>query len=193
MRILQGKLKHKEFLSKKGNDTTRPTTSIVKEAIFNKIAEHVQGSSFLDLFAGTGAMAFEAISRGAQRAVLIEKDPIGIRIIIENINQLEISNQCRAYKNEVLRAIAILARKGEQFDIIFLDPPYEATYALETITALSETNLLSSHGIIICEHHRREALPEQIGKLVQWGEKEYGNKRVTYYYQGVYHGEENEL
>jgi len=198
MRILQGKLKSKEFASKKGLDTTRPTSSIVKEAIFNKIADHVPGAEFLDLYSGTGAIAFEAISRGASRAVMIEKDPVALRILIKNINSLGISDVCRAYKNDVIKAIEILNRKGEQFDVIFMDPPYEANVSLSTLKAIEKCSILKPTGIVACEHIKFEDMPERLGRFVQYGEKEYGNKRVTYYYQaregeGEAHGEETEV
>jgi len=183
MRILQGKLKNREFASKKGLETTRPTASLVKEAIFNKIADHIPEAEFLDLYSGTGAIAFEAISRGASRAVMIEKDSVALRILIENINELGISSLCRAYKNESVKAIEILDRKGEKFDVVFMDPPYEANVTIETLSALERSSIVKPTGIVVCEHHKFEDLPETFGRFIQYGEKEYGNKRVTYYYQ----------
>ncbi|MCX5773416.1 MAG: 16S rRNA (guanine(966)-N(2))-methyltransferase RsmD [Fusobacteria bacterium] len=183
MRILQGRLKNKEYGSKKGIETTRPTTSLVKEAIFNKMADHIHGAEFLDLYSGTGAIAFEAISRGAERAVMIEKDALALRILIENIIKLEISDICRAYKNESIKAIRVLDRKGAKFDIIFMDPPYEAKVSIETLQALEKSDILKPTGIVVCEHHKFEDMPEELGRFIQYDEKEYGNKRVTYYYQ----------
>ena len=137
MRVVAGSVKNKKLKTKEGRET-RPTLERVKEAIFSIISDEITDSSFLDLYAGTGSIAIEALSRGARRAILIEQDKEALRIIIENINNCGFENISRAYKNDVIRALEILQRKGELFDIIFLDPPYKENISFDTLKKISE-------------------------------------------------------
>ena len=143
-------------------------------------------AKFLDLYSGTGNIAIEALSRGAKRAVMIEQDKEALRIIIDNIDTLGLTNVSRAYKNDVSRAIEILGRKNEKFDIIFLDPPYKENISILTIEKVSENNILAEGGIIISEHSIYEKMPEKIGNFVKYDERNYNKKIVTFYcYESV--------
>ena len=122
--------------------------SRVKEAIFDIIKPYLEDAKFLDLFSGTGNMALEALSRGVKRAVMIEKNKDAVSIIIENVNSMGFEDRCRAYKNEVNRAIEILSRKREIFDIIFIDPPYKEELCTETITKIDTFKILSERGSV---------------------------------------------
>ena len=104
MRITSGKLKNRIILSREGRDT-RPTLERVKESIFSILFDKIENANFLDLYSGTGNMSFEALSRGARRAIMIEKDTDALKVIIDNVQRLGLEDQCRAYKNNVLRAI----------------------------------------------------------------------------------------
>ena len=132
MKIIAGDAKNKRIKSRKGTDT-RPTLGSMKESLFSIIAPYVPDSVFLDLFSGSGSISLEALSRGAKRAVMIEKDTEALKYIIENVNSLGYEDRCRAYKNDVLRAVEILGRKGEKFDIIFMDPPYKEEVCTKVI------------------------------------------------------------
>ena len=180
MRITAGVLKNRKIKSREGRET-RPTLERIKEAIFSIIGEQVVEAKFLDLYSGTGNMAIEALSRGAGRAVMIEQDKEALRIIIENINNLSLENKCRAYKNDVFRAIEILDRKNEKFDIIFMDPPYKENISAQTIEKISESNILSEEGIIISEHSTYEKLENTIGKFVKYDERDYNKKIISFY------------
>ena len=109
MRIIAGTLKNRRIKSREGRET-RPTLERIKEAIFSIIGEKVVDAKFLDLYSGTGNVSFEALSRGAKRAIMIEEDKEALRVIIENVNHLGVEEKCRAYKNDVFRAIEILVR-----------------------------------------------------------------------------------
>ena len=111
MRIIAGEARSRKLKTRKGFET-RPTLANVKEALFSMIAPHLEDSVFLDLFSGSGNIALEALSRGAKRAVMIEKDTEALRLISENENALGFQDRCRAYKNDVYSAIEILAIKG---------------------------------------------------------------------------------
>lgn len=180
MRISAGKVKNKRIKSLKGQNT-RPTTNKMKESLFNIISNIITDSIFLDLFSGTGNIALEALSRGAKRAIMIEQDPEALKLIIENVNTLGFTDQARAYKNDVKRAIEILGKKNEIFDIIFLDPPYQRNLSLLTIEKILACNILEKNGIIIAEHHKREILPDKIGALRKFNEKIYGNKVLSFF------------
>ena len=132
MRVTSGYLKNRVILSRVGKET-RPTLERLKEAIFSIIGNKIENSIFLDLYSGTGNISFEALSRGAKRSVMIEADKEALRVIIENVNKLGVEEKCRAYKNDVLRAIEILEKKNEKFDVIFMDPPYRENLTHKTL------------------------------------------------------------
>lgn len=183
MRIVAGTHKGRAVKSRKGN-STRPTLERVKESLFSIINPYVEGSSFLDLYSGTGNIAFEALSRGAKRAVMIEKDPEALKIIIENVNSLGFEDISRAYKNDTIRAIEILGKKREKFDIIFMDPPYKDEVCTETIKNIEKSGILAEGGIIIAEHHIAEKLHEKIGIYKKIDERDYSIKTISFYSKG---------
>lgn len=183
MRITSGKLKNRVILSKEGRDT-RPTLERVKESIFSILYDKIENARFLDLYSGTGNMSFEALSRGASYAIMIEKDITALKVIIDNVQRLKLDNFCRAYKNDVIRAIEILANKGEKFDIIFMDPPYKENLTMKTLEKLSDCDLLKNDGIIICEHGRYEKLQDNIANFIKYDEREYNRKIITFYVKG---------
>ena len=132
MRVTSGYLKNRVILSRIGKET-RPTLERLKEAIFSIIGDKIENAIFLDLYSGTGNISFEALSRGAKRSIMIEADKEALRVIIENVNKLGVEEKCRAYKNDVLRAIEILEKKNEKFDVIFMDPPYRENLTHKTL------------------------------------------------------------
>ena len=180
MRVTSGYLKNRVILSRIGKET-RPTLERLKEAIFSIIGDKIENAIFLDLYSGTGNISFEALSRGAKRSIMIEADKEALRVIIENVNKLGVEEKCRAYKNDVLRAIEILEKKNEKFDVIFMDPPYRENLTHKTLKKISEHNLLREDGIIICEHGKYEKLDTEIDKLLKYDEREYNKKIVTFY------------
>lgn len=180
MRIIAGEVRSRKIKSRKGHET-RPTLANIKESLFSILAPHLEESVFLDLFSGSGNIALEALSRGAKRAVMIEKETEALRCIIENVNSLGFQERCRAYKNDVFRAIEILARKGEKFDIIFMDPPYQEELCTKTLEAIQKHGILAEQGIIICEHHAFEDLEDTIGEFQKIDERRYQKKVMTFY------------
>ncbi|MGF6905539.1 16S rRNA (guanine(966)-N(2))-methyltransferase RsmD [Fusobacterium sp. PH5-44] len=184
MRIIAGESKNRVIKTKKGN-STRPTLSNVREALFSMIAPEVSDARFLDLFSGSGIIALEALSRGAQKAIMIEKDNEAIKIIIENINSLGYENKSRAYKNDVLSALNILGRKEEKFDIIFMDPPYDMKICTKILESIEKNQLLDNDGIIICEHYFEEKMDEIIGKYKKINERDYRKKILSFYKENI--------
>ena len=180
MRIIAGEAKNRIIKTRKGFDT-RPTLESVKESLFSIITPYIEGSVFLDLFSGSGSISLEAISRGAKRAVMIEKDGEALKYIIENIDNLGFSDRCRAYKNDATRAIEILGRKNEKFDIIFMDPPYQDNVTKKVLKAIDKANILAEDGLIICEHHLLEDLEDNIASFRKTDERKYNKKILTFY------------
>lgn len=180
MRITSGYLKNRIIYSREGKET-RPTLERIKEAIFSIISSKIENAKFLDLYSGTGNISFEAISRGAKKSIMIEADKEALRVIIENVNKLGLEKVCRAYKNNVLRAIEILDNKNEKFDIVFMDPPYKENLTEKTLEKISTFNILEDDAIIICEHGKYEKLPDNVNDLVKYDEREYNKKIITFY------------
>lgn len=181
MRIVAGEAKNKRINSQKGHGV-RPTLERVKESLFGIITPYIEDSIFLDLYGGTGSVALEALSRGAKRAIIIEKNEVALRVIIENVNYLGFQDKCRAYRNEALRAIEILANKRETFDIIFIDPPYKDMVCVATIEKVISQGILKDGGLIIAEHFIAEDMPDEIGPLKKADERKYGSTVLTFYH-----------
>ena len=180
MRIIAGESKNKKLKTRKGIET-RPTLGSIKESLFSIITPYIENARILDLFSGTGNIALEALSRGAQKAIMIEQDQGALKVIIENINHLGYENKSRAYKNDSIRAIEILGRKGEKFDIIFMDPPYKQDFCSKSLIAIEKNNILAEDGLIICEHHAFEELGDEVATFKKADQRKYGKKTMTFY------------
>lgn len=180
MRIIAGEAKGKVIKTRKGM-ATRPTLDRIKESLFGILSPYIVESRFLDLFSGSGSIALEALSRGAKKAIMIEKDPEALKYIIENINSMGFEKKSRAYKNEVLRAVEILGKKREKFDIIFMDPPYRDEVCSRVIRAINKAGILEENGLILCEHHIAEKMPEELCGYKKIDERKYKTKVITFY------------
>jgi len=180
MKIIAGTAKGRLLKTRKGTDT-RPTLDRVKESLFAILDPYLSESRFLDLFSGSGSIGLEALSRGAKKCVMIEKDNEALKYIIENINNLDFADKCRAYKNESIRAIEILGKKREKFDIIFMDPPYKDEVCTSVMNAIIKADILEKNGLVICEHHIAENLPMELEGLKKVDERNYRKKIITFY------------
>ena len=148
MRIITGKARGVRLDTLEGVET-RPTAERVKEAVFSMLQFDIEGRSILDLFAGSGQMALEALSRGASEAVLIDKSKNAIRIIERNAEKSKLSSYCQIYNFDALDYIR--RSKDKKFDIIFLDPPYASGLYQPVLSALCDNNMLKPTSIIVCE------------------------------------------
>ena len=155
MRIISGRLRGKKLEAPKGM-TTRPTTDKVKESMFNILQFDLDGRRVLDLFAGTGQLGIEALSRGADHAVFVERRADAVRLIRENLKATEFSGQAGVVQGD---ALEFLAGRRERFDIILLDPPYEAGLLEAAIAHIAKFDILSPHGIIVAEHPAEVTMP----------------------------------
>lgn len=182
MRIISGTKKGKKLKSSKSWDV-RPTADRVKEALFNILTNKIcfEDKYFLDLFAGTGNIGIEALSRGASHVVFIEKEFKNIKIILENLNETGFTNQSEVIRANTFDGIKRLSQKGIGFDFIFLDPPYNQGLVNPTLLALIEAGIINAEGMIIVEHHRNEQPKENLGKLKLFSQRTYGDTRVSFY------------
>jgi 16S rRNA (guanine966-N2)-methyltransferase len=159
MRIISGNSKGKRLKAPKGQ-TLRPTSDRVKESIFNILGREIKGKTVLDLFAGTGNLGIEALSRGAARAVFIEKGRQAIRVIEKNLSQCGMWARSEIIQKDVHRAIGVLEQRGDCFDLVFMDPPYERGLVGPTLKKLQSHRIYHEGSVVVIEHDRREPLPD---------------------------------
>ena len=158
--------------------TTRPTSDKVRGAIFNIIGPYFEGGRVLDLYAGSGGLSIEAVSRGMSSAVLVERERKAQAVIAENIQMTKEVSKFQLLKMEADRA---LEQVGGTFDLVFLDPPYAKEQIVADIEKMAERNLFSQEVMVLCETDKSVELPEEIACLGIWKEKIYGISKVTVY------------
>ena len=154
MRVIAGSARRTALVAPQGTNT-RPTADRAKESLFNIIAPRIKGARFLDIFCGSRAIGIEALSRGAKEAVFIENASPALKAVKENLTKTKLQN-AEIIEASVEKAISLLS--GRQFDIIFLDPPYDSKLLVQTMQEISRTNLLAENGVIIAETERSTEL-----------------------------------
>lgn len=176
MRIISGTAKGRNIDAPPGRNT-RPTGSMVREAIFGMLGSKVAGASVLDLFCGSGAMALEALSRGAAEAVLIDRDARACAVARANAQKLSLPG-CSVYRNDYIKAMEILARRSKRFHIVFIDPPYaEQEYYQKSLKGLSQHDLLHPEAVVVCEHDKKDEISAAGFVLIK--RADYGSKSVS--------------
>ena len=159
---------------------TRPTADRLRETLFNILSFKVRGAVVLDLFAGTGALGIEAISRGAERAVFIDRDRGAVAVIRENTGDLGIADQARVIRWDAAKGLACIRDHAPRFDMVFMDPPYDRGFILPALAALRESGSLAEDAEVIVEHTPKEALPEEIPGFRVADRRLYGKTAVTF-------------
>src|SRR5699024_9715555 len=172
MRVIAGRLKGRNFKSVSGK-MTRPTGDKVKESIFHMMGPYFNGGKCLDLFAGSGSLGIEAISRGMDRVIFIDKSSLAIKTIRQNVDTLSIQSQCEIYRNSAYRAIEILSKKKCSFDLIILDPPYEKGNYQKLIHMIVEHHLINDYGLVYLEHNPQENITFNPNQFKALHEKNY--------------------
>lgn len=172
MRIIAGKHKGRQIKPVTGLKT-RPTGDKIKEAIFHQIGPFFDGGYCLDLFAGSGSLGIEAMSRGMDHVVFIDKSQEAVRTIRKNIELLQMENECEIYRNDAFRALQKLEEKEMQFDLILLDPPYDLIDYNELIKTIEQTNIVKDDCIIYIEHRPNENIEFNRNQFKVLKEKNY--------------------
>lgn len=182
MRVISGS---KRGLRLKAPKTKlRPLTDRVKEALFNILQNHISGSSFLDLFAGSGAVGIEALSRGAKIAFFVDHDRECVRTILDNLKTTDFLNNSEVFGLDVIKALNVLATKGARFDIIYLGAPYGSPALKKALDNIGISGLLNDKGLVIAEHRTKEAVESKYGKLSKEKDYKYGDTTLAFYNYG---------
>lgn len=175
MRVITGTARGKKLITAEGMDV-RPTPERVKEAMFSAIQFDIEGRTVLDLFAGSGQMGIEALSRGAERAVFVDQSPVSVDNINRNLKNTELADKAKVIRGDYN---AVLLGMTEKFDYVFLDPPYASGF-LEKALKLVQKNV-KDHGVIICEHPKEQALPDEVDEFTVKKQYRYGKVYLTFY------------
>lgn len=177
MRVITGKARGVQLKTPEGMKT-RPTTDRVKEALFSIIQFEIPGAKVLDLFGGTGQLGIEALSRGAASAVFVDAAEPACKLIRENLKRTKLDQQGRVIRGDYLD---FLKRNREQFDIIFLDPPYAEVFLENALKCITEIDILQSNGIIVTERPLDKELPWECDGYQRSRDYKYGKTLLTVY------------
>jgi 16S rRNA (guanine966-N2)-methyltransferase len=159
----------------------RPTADRVREALFNILGAHIDGAAVLDLFAGSGAVGLEALSRGARLAMFVEVHEPACRLIEKNLRLCGLHEHAVVRCRDALNVLATLKVQGQTFDVIFLDPPYRASLVEDALRQLGDGRLLSEDGQVIAEHFFKRVLPERYGRLRRVRVARFGDVALSFY------------
>ena len=177
MRVITGSARGVRLKTPEGLDT-RPTTERVKEALFSAIQFEIEGRRVLDLFAGSGQLGIEALSRGAERAVFVDAGKNAAALVKENLRRAKLSDKAQVIQTDYL---SYLSRCREKFGLIFLDPPYAEKFLETALEKIVEFDILSSGGIIVAERPEGKALPMEFAGYTRSKDYHYGITLITLY------------
>jgi len=180
MRIVAGK--NKGNLLKSPKDLSiRPTSEKVREALFDILGTSIRETCFLDLFAGTGAVGIEALSRGAKKVLFIEKELKCIKIIKDNLDKTENNQKALVYKIDFIYGLELLKQKKYLLDYIFLDPPYNKGLVNISFRKISKLPILKEKGLVIAQHYKKEIIIEKLNNLSLIKQRKYGECYLSFY------------
>lgn len=181
MRVIAGIHKGRILKSVPG-DSTRPTSDKVKEAVFQIMGPFFSGGIGLDLFAGSGSLGIEALSREMSKVIFVDKHPKAIQTIKDNLKTLKLEQQTEVYRNDASRALKAIAKRDLQFNLVILDPPYKSKEYMELLDYLLDNHLLHKDAIVYCEHDKSNVLPDTYKSLKAIKQADYGGLvQVTIY------------
>lgn len=185
MRIISGTARGTKLKAPRGM-AIRPTSDRVKESVFNILAGFISDARVLDIFAGTGNLGLESLSRGANRAVFVDQSPASISLIKQNALLTKLVERVEIHRGDAFRFLERLTAQGELFDLIFCDPPYNQGYVGKVVDYVDKHRILSPGGVLIIEHSRHEAadldtLVKELCRLSVWRIERYGETLVTFF------------
>ncbi|MEK3734505.1 16S rRNA (guanine(966)-N(2))-methyltransferase RsmD [Paenibacillus sp. FSL M8-0334] len=180
VRVISGSAKGRPLKSVPGM-STRPTTDKVKEAIFSMIGPYFEGGTVLDLFAGTGGLGIEALSRGMDRAVFIDSESKSIETVKENLKACRLEDSAEVYRNDAGRALKALAKRSASFDLVFLDPPYRMKNGDELMLDMAARGLLRDEALVVLEYESSHTYPGDFETFRCLRKAEYGDTAVSIY------------
>jgi 16S rRNA (guanine966-N2)-methyltransferase len=183
MRIIAGTYRSRPMQAPAGL-ATRPTSDRLRETLFNVLTPRIQGAAFLDLYAGSGAVGIEALSRGAEHVVFVERAPTALKVLRANLVRLGLTDGFSLQTGSVGTYLRRMQTELKQFDLVFLDPPYDAAEEYAATLGLlggAAENLLSTGTVVIAEHRRKERLEENYGSLARTRLLEQGDAGLSFY------------
>lgn len=181
MRIIAGLAKGRKLLAPEGFDTTRPTLDRVKEAMFNIIQGKVPYAVAVDVFAGTGSLGLEAVSRGAKKCYLVDKSPVTYPLLKKNVENLKFTEQCECLNMDSYKALEELHKRGVVFDLMFIDPPYRKNMIPPAIEYIGKTRMLKEDGLIVSKIDTIEEIYEGNEEIILTDYRKYGKTTVCFY------------
>jgi 16S rRNA (guanine966-N2)-methyltransferase len=180
MRISGGTYRGRILTSPKG-DRTRPTSDLLRQAMFNVLGDRIRDARVLDLFAGSGALGLEALSRGARSATFVEAERGALRSLRANLVALGLAERGIILARDAFAALEALAAAEGVFEVVFLDPPYGGDPALRSIETLALSPVLGDNALLVVQAFHKTPLPERSGRLVRIWDRRYGESRVALY------------
>ena len=192
MRVISGRFRGRKLKAVPGKNT-RPTTDKVKESIFNMIGPYFNGGQCLDLYSGSGSLGIEAVSRGVEHAVLVDKSNIAIQTISENVELTKEKNKFTILRSNANRAVQQLAASKEKFDLIFLDPPYAKQMIAQEIEKLVEYDILKPSALIICEVDKDVEIVSEYTFASEIKSATYGITKIVIYSVDLSENKKGEL
>jgi 16S rRNA (guanine966-N2)-methyltransferase len=186
MKVISGTIKGKSLRTLKGLDI-RPTPNKVKEALFHMIREKISGARFLDLFAGSGSIGIEAVSREAGEVWFVDSDKRSVKLINENLGRCGIQSGYKVFCRDGIAFLRSLRTKSEKFDIVFLDPPYASGLGESSLGEISRADILEDDGLVVFEHFHKREVGERYGLLKRFRVKKFGDTCLSFF---VKEGEE---
>ena len=186
MRIIAGRFKG---ITLKAPRHIRPTESKVRSSLFDILGSSVVGASFLDLFAGSGGVGFEAISRGAKQVVFVERDRLALEALRDNLNSIiskseakrESTTKIELINSDVFQALRKLIAKARRFDIVFLDPPYQMDIVKKSLQSLGQCDILTPLAIVVVQAFKKYKVEESVGVLRLYRKVKYGDTALFFY------------
>lgn len=180
MRIVAGTARGRALAGPKPTSRhIRPTADRVRETLFNVLGQWLEGQAVLDLYAGTGALGLESLSRGATRAVLVDSDREALSLCRTNTDTLGFADRVEILSQPVERALETLGRRGDRFELVFADPPYAARGMEGVLDGVARHGLLAPGGAVVIEHDKREPAPESHAGLERVDQRRFGDTWVS--------------
>lgn len=183
MKVLSGRAKGRKlrFPRLSSGQRLRPLTGRAKGALFNILAVENPGARFLDLFAGTGSVGIEALSRGAKVAIFVEGNLKAVLALRDNIELTGFSDRSEVYCLDVIKALRVLDKADAKFDIVYIGAPYGSSLLGETLKTISEISIVDKDSIVVAERSKRDMIADSYGSLVKYRDARYGDTILSFY------------
>lgn len=180
MRIISGEFKGRRLETLYGS-ATRPTSDKIKESLFNIIGPYFEADTVVDLFAGSGSLGLEAVSRGVRHGYLVDNNEEAVRVIQENMDNLRLNGRVTVMNQSAQSALDYFQAHDIQINLLFLDPPYDMDVIEEILTVALDKGVLSKRAIVVCETTKYKEFPDVIGSLEKIRDQKYGKTRLSIY------------